>query len=261
MRNIKWSVSVVCRRLSTKGLFFSGSKFPNPRWKPGCRCCVRGLPLKSAEATYCQLVIRELFSASEVFFSPANGFIKSTVITFVFVCVKPPVSDHSRWPRASVQTQLPPNRAASGLVSKKTKQNRNLSFCDGPKDFVSSDNLFTNKQTRWQNQHTEHGHVLLAVQVPVAPVGSVAVQRGVFFVVVSRLSSKGVNHSYVAPGIEWKHTHTHRAVLHHIRRQINHSITTTTTETFIFLKLLHSGVTTRGHLPPSHPAELFKLKP
>lgn len=121
MRNIKWSVSVVCRRLSTKGLFFSGSKFPNPRWKPGCRCCVRGLPLKSAEATYCQLVIRELFSASEVFFSPANGFIKSTVITFVFVCVKPPVSDHSRWPRASVQTQLPPNRAASGLVSKKTK--------------------------------------------------------------------------------------------------------------------------------------------
>lgn len=56
-------------------------------------------------------------------------------------------------------------------------------------------------------------------------------------------------------------THTHRAVLHHIRRQINHSITTTTTETFIFLKLLHSGVTTRGHLPPSHPAELFKLKP
>lgn len=50
------------------------------------------------------------------------------------------------------------------------------------------------------NPHTEHGHVLLAVQVPVAPVGSVAVQSGVLLVVVSRLRSEGVNHSDVTPG-------------------------------------------------------------
>lgn len=48
--------------------------------------------------------------------------------------------------------------------------------------------------------HTEHGHVLLAVQVPVAPVGPVAVQSGVLLVVVGRLGAKGVNHANVAPG-------------------------------------------------------------
>lgn len=48
--------------------------------------------------------------------------------------------------------------------------------------------------------HTEHGHVLLAVQVPVAPVGPVAVQGGVLLMVVGGLSAKGVNHTDVAPG-------------------------------------------------------------
>lgn len=48
--------------------------------------------------------------------------------------------------------------------------------------------------------HTEHGHVLLAVQVPVAPVGPVAVQGGVLLVVVGGLGAKGVNHTDVAPG-------------------------------------------------------------
>lgn len=47
---------------------------------------------------------------------------------------------------------------------------------------------------------TEHGHVLLAVKVPVAPVGSVAMQSGVFLVVVGRLCAKSVNHTDVAPG-------------------------------------------------------------
>ena len=51
---------------------------------------------------------------------------------------------------------------------------------------------------------TEHGHVLLAVEVPVAPVGSVAVQRGVLLVVVSGLRTEGVNHSDVAPGMKKK---------------------------------------------------------
>lgn len=53
---------------------------------------------------------------------------------------------------------------------------------------------------RMQGPHTEHGHVLLAAEVPVTPVGSVAVQRGILLVVVSRLSAEGVNHSNVAPG-------------------------------------------------------------
>lgn len=48
--------------------------------------------------------------------------------------------------------------------------------------------------------HTEHGHVLLAVQVPVAPVGPVAVQGGVLLVVVGGLCAEGVNHADVAPG-------------------------------------------------------------
>lgn len=49
--------------------------------------------------------------------------------------------------------------------------------------------------------HTEHGHVLLAAQVPVAPVGPVAMQGGVLFVVVGGLGAKGVNHADVAPGM------------------------------------------------------------
>lgn len=48
--------------------------------------------------------------------------------------------------------------------------------------------------------HTEHGHVLLAVQVPVAPIGPVAMQGGVLLMVVGRLGAKGVNHADVAPG-------------------------------------------------------------
>lgn len=48
--------------------------------------------------------------------------------------------------------------------------------------------------------HTEHGHVLLAVQVPVAPVGPVAVQGGVLLVVVGGLGAEGVDHADVAPG-------------------------------------------------------------
>lgn len=48
--------------------------------------------------------------------------------------------------------------------------------------------------------HTEHGHVLLAAQVPVAPVGPVAVQGGVLLVVVGGLRAEGVNHADVAPG-------------------------------------------------------------
>lgn len=47
--------------------------------------------------------------------------------------------------------------------------------------------------------HTEHGHVLLAAQVPVAPVGPVAAQGGVLLVVVGRLCAEGVNHADVAP--------------------------------------------------------------
>lgn len=46
---------------------------------------------------------------------------------------------------------------------------------------------------------TEHGHVLPAVEVPVAPVGPVAVQGGVVLMVVCRLCAKCVNHTDVAP--------------------------------------------------------------
>lgn len=46
---------------------------------------------------------------------------------------------------------------------------------------------------------TEHGHELLGVEVPVAPVGPVAMQRGVFFMVVCRFSSKGVDDPNAAP--------------------------------------------------------------
>ena len=46
---------------------------------------------------------------------------------------------------------------------------------------------------------TEHGHELLAVEVPVAPVGAVPVERGVLLVVVGRLRAKRVNHPDVAP--------------------------------------------------------------
>jgi hypothetical protein len=46
---------------------------------------------------------------------------------------------------------------------------------------------------------TEHGHELLGVQVPVAPVGPVTVQRGVLLVVVCRFCPKGVDDSNSAP--------------------------------------------------------------
>lgn len=46
---------------------------------------------------------------------------------------------------------------------------------------------------------TEHGHELLGVEVPVAPVGPVAVQRGVLLVVVRGLRPKGVDDPDSAP--------------------------------------------------------------
>lgn len=46
---------------------------------------------------------------------------------------------------------------------------------------------------------TEHGHELLGVEVPVAPVGPVAMQCGVFFVVVRRFGPKGVDDPDAAP--------------------------------------------------------------
>ena len=46
---------------------------------------------------------------------------------------------------------------------------------------------------------TEHGHELLGVEVPVAPVGPVAMQCGVFFVVVCRFGPKGVDDPNAAP--------------------------------------------------------------
>lgn len=48
---------------------------------------------------------------------------------------------------------------------------------------------------------TEHGHVLSGVEVPVAPVGPVAVQGGVVLMVVGRLCPEGVNHTDVASEI------------------------------------------------------------
>lgn len=47
---------------------------------------------------------------------------------------------------------------------------------------------------------TEHGHELGGLQVPVAPVGAVAAQRGVLLVVVSWLSPEGINDPDAAPG-------------------------------------------------------------
>lgn len=46
---------------------------------------------------------------------------------------------------------------------------------------------------------TEHGHELLRVEVPVAPVCPVAVQGGVLLVVVRRLCPKGVDDPDAAP--------------------------------------------------------------
>lgn len=46
---------------------------------------------------------------------------------------------------------------------------------------------------------TEHGHELLGVEVPVAPVGPVAVQRGVLLVVVRRFRPEGVDDPDPAP--------------------------------------------------------------
>lgn len=48
---------------------------------------------------------------------------------------------------------------------------------------------------------TEHGHELLGVEVPVAPVGPVAVQCGILLVVVRRLGPKGVNDPDPAPAL------------------------------------------------------------
>lgn len=42
---------------------------------------------------------------------------------------------------------------------------------------------------------TEHGHVLPGVEVPVAPVGPVAVQRRILLMIVSWLRPKRVDHS------------------------------------------------------------------
>lgn len=44
---------------------------------------------------------------------------------------------------------------------------------------------------------TEHGHVLPGVEVPVAPVGPVAVQRCVLLMIVSWLRPKRVDHTNV----------------------------------------------------------------
>lgn len=46
---------------------------------------------------------------------------------------------------------------------------------------------------------TEHGHVLFAVEVPVAPVGPVSMQCGVLLIIVCRLRAEGVDHADVAP--------------------------------------------------------------
>lgn len=41
---------------------------------------------------------------------------------------------------------------------------------------------------------TEHGHILSAVEVPIAPVGPVAMHGGIFLMVICWLSTKCVNH-------------------------------------------------------------------
>lgn len=46
---------------------------------------------------------------------------------------------------------------------------------------------------------TEHGHVLFAVEVPVAPVGPVSMQCGVLLIIVRRLRAEGIDHADVAP--------------------------------------------------------------
>lgn len=46
---------------------------------------------------------------------------------------------------------------------------------------------------------TEHGHELLGVEVPVAPVGPVAMQRGILLVVVGRFCPEGVDDPDAAP--------------------------------------------------------------
>lgn len=47
--------------------------------------------------------------------------------------------------------------------------------------------------------HTEHSHVLPCIEVPVAPVGPVAMQSCILLVIISRLRAKGVNHSNMTP--------------------------------------------------------------
>lgn len=46
---------------------------------------------------------------------------------------------------------------------------------------------------------TEHGHELLGVEVPVSPVGPVAMQCGILLMVVRWLRPEGVDHSDSAP--------------------------------------------------------------
>lgn len=46
---------------------------------------------------------------------------------------------------------------------------------------------------------TKHGHELLGVEVPVAPVGPVAMQRGVLLMVVCRFRPEGVDDPDSAP--------------------------------------------------------------
>ena len=46
---------------------------------------------------------------------------------------------------------------------------------------------------------TEHGHVLPCIEVPVAPVSPVAVQRCILLMIVSWLRPKCVNHTDVTP--------------------------------------------------------------
>lgn len=46
---------------------------------------------------------------------------------------------------------------------------------------------------------TEHGHVLLAVEIPVSPVGPVAMHCGILLIIICWLRAEGVDHTNVAP--------------------------------------------------------------
>lgn len=56
----------------------------------------------------------------------------------------------------------------------------------------------------WLGELTEHGHILPGIEIPVAPVGSVTVQCGIFLMVVGWLCTKCVNHPNVTPEREGK---------------------------------------------------------